>query len=157
MKRILIYALILALLLLVPVRRADVGQLRPVEVVVLYKEEGTVYLETDTLDLGVGENALEALADMKAASAGVIYLDTAEYLLVSEEALEETEALRGVLKKTVKLCQIDGRADLQTTAQYLSVHGGLPTLAQWEKGSKLPVLSCENGRLKIIEKSEKFA
>lgn len=154
MKRILLYVLILALVLLIPVESADVADLRPIEVICIYKEGNTVILETDTGDVGSGTNAIEALADMKQTSPAVIYLDTAEYLLVSENAAGEVDSLREILKDSVKLCMTKDKVALEDAAKYLPVHGDLPQIREWKTGDRLPILSLENGRIKLSEKSE---
>ena len=141
--------LILGAVLLVPVNKVDVAQLRPIEVISIYKEGSTVVLETDTEDIGRGADVLAALQDMKQTSPAVIYLDTAEYLLIAENAVKEAEQLRGVLKEAVQLCMAQERINLQEAAKYLPVHGEFPKLRQWKAGDQLPVIGLENDRIKI--------
>ena len=106
--RIVIYALILAALFFAPVERLDVAKLEPVQAVAIYKENDMVVLETDTEDKGSGKTAEEALQNMKQNTPTVIYLDTAEYLLVAEEAKWDVEALRQYLKPSVKVSAYTG-------------------------------------------------
>lgn len=106
-------------------------------------------LETDTEDIGRGADALSALEDMKQTSPAVIYLDTAEYLLIAKNARNEAEQLRGVLKETVQLCVTQEKIDLQEAAKYLTVHGEFPKLRHWQAGDPLPVIGLENDRIKI--------
>ena len=155
MKRLLLYGLILALVWLVPTERVDVAKLRPVEVIAIYKSGNAVALTTDTEDMGVGMSAAEALENMRDTSPAVIYLDTAEFLLVEDTAVGEVEALRKELKDSVRLCNVSGKVDLKSAAKYLPVHGSLPVLRNWKAGGALPVLRIENDRLKISENSEK--
>ena len=155
MKRLLLYGLILALVWLVPTERADVAKLRPVEVIAIYKKGNTVALTTDTEDVGVGTGATEALENMRSTSPAIIYLDTAEFLLVEDAAAGEVEAIRNELKDSVRLCKVSGKVDLKSAAKYLPVHGALPVLRSWKAGDVLPVLRNENDRLKISKNSEK--
>lgn len=141
--------LILGAVLLVPVERVDVAQLRPIEVISIYKEDGTVILETDTEDIGRGVDALAALEDMKQTSPAVIYLDTAEYLLISQDAAEEAEQLRESLKESVQICVAQQKVNLQQAAKYLPVHGELPELRHWKPGQILPIIWLENERIKM--------
>ncbi len=152
MKRIIIYVLLLAVTLLVPVRKADVARLRPIEVIALHKSGDTVTLLSDTQDRGEGSNVLQALADMKQTSPAIIYLDTAEYLLVGEGAQEEVDALRSVLGGGVRLCSVQDGIDPKEAAAYLPVHGTLPTLRTWQLTEELPLLTEENGQIKLLEK-----
>ena len=149
MKKIVLYILILATLWLVPAERADIAKLRPVAVIALYKENDVIILATDTDDYGTGADVMQALAQMRSTSPAIIYLDTADYLLIEEEAVGEVDALRAELKATVRLCKIAGTVDLKSAAEYLPVHGALPTLCRWKIGESLPILQTENDRLKI--------
>lgn len=153
MKRIVLYCLILAAALLAPVKGNDVGRLCPVQVVLLGTDGQNVYLQTDTQDVGVGEDALRALENLKATTAGIIYLDTARYLLVEEQALDQVEPLRKELKKTVKLCLAEGAVLGEDTASFLKTHGCLPSLKAWEKGMELPLLTTFEKRLIFSKKS----
>ncbi len=149
MKRLILYALILAVIWIVPTERVDVAQLRPVEVIAIYKTGNTVILATDTEDTGEGNSAVEALSNMRKTSPAIIYLDTAAFLLVGDTAAEEAETIRKELKSSVRLCGVSGKVDLNSAAKYLPVHGKLPTLRSWKAGDYLPVLRTENDKLKI--------
>lgn len=132
MRRIL-YVVILGLLFLAPCERMDVAKLLPIEAVAVYMEEGSVVLETDTEDKGRGGNAKEALQNLKDITPAVVYLDTAEYLLVSEEAANCVEELRSFLKPSVKVCVCEASGRVKTAAKYLEVHGNLPKLKDWNR------------------------
>lgn len=149
MKTMIIYALILLAAFAVPVEKADVAQLRPIEVIYICKDADAVVLKTDTDDIGIGHDALSALEDMKLTSPAVIYLDTAEYLLIGDGAQEAAKQLKGVLKNSVQLCETDDNIELKDVAEYLPVHGNLPDFKDWEAGEKLPVLELQNDRIKI--------
>ena len=153
MKRIVIYIITLGLLTLAPVKSADIGTLRPVEVVMVYRQEDTIVLATDTGDAGQGTDALAALENLKATTPGTIYLDTAEYLLLAEGAEDAAEQLKPVLKKSVRVCMADAAVDLKAAAKYLPVHGDLPRLKNWKTGIKLPHLRAAGNRLLLTGKS----
>ena len=155
MKRLILYVLILAVVLLFPAERADVAKLRPVEVLAVYKAGNTVVLATDTEDIGRGPDVRTALENMRQTSPAVIYLDTAEYLLIGENAKNEVQALRGILKASTKLCATTAEVDLKEAAKYLPVHGELPRLREWKAEGVLPVLTTENDRIKLLENNEK--
>lgn len=155
MKRLVLYTLILALVWIIPTDRVDVAKLRPVEVIAVYKQGNTVVLATDTEDMGVGPDAASALENMRQTSPAVIYLDTAEYLLIAENAEKEADVLRSTLKASTKLCLTSGKVKLKDAAQYLPVHGRLPSLRDWNAGESLPILRLEDGRIKISDNSEK--
>lgn len=150
MKKIIIYVLILIAVLLVPVERTDVGKLRPVQSVAIYGVDGVVIIETDTGDRGEGENAVAALEDLKRTTPAVIYLDTAEYLLVNEDMEGAVEHLRAYLKETVELYHYVGTPKLEDVTQYLEIHGNAPVLKEWRRGKELPILDCREERVKIM-------
>jgi len=149
LKRIVLYGIVLAVAMLIPVERADVAQLRPIEVIALYCSGDTVVLETDTGDLGMGQTAAQALAHMRSTTPALIYLDTARYLLVSDGAREQVQQLRQYLKPSVQLCQLENRVDLQQAARYLPVHGSYPALKRWQTQNSLPILTETGGRLTL--------
>lgn len=157
MKRMLLYIGILASVLALPVRPSNAGELLPVQVVAVYEEQGMTVLETDTGNRGTGENAAQALANMKAAALGNIYLDTARYLLIGENGYEEAKDLTGELKGSARVCMLEEPVDLSDAACYLDVHGKLPKLRTWEKGAELPVLSTGEDSFIFLKKVENKA
>lgn len=153
MKRILIYIAVIVALYFAPVKGADIGNLHPVEVVLVYKEADQVVIATDTEDVGKGTDGLSALENLKATTPGTVYLDTAEYLLIGEDAQDVAEQLRGCLKKSVKVCMADKSVKLTDCTKYLSVHGRLPRLKDWETGDNLPYLQVFDERFLLTENS----
>jgi len=140
MKRMILYGLILAAAFLVPVKRLDVAVLEPVQTVWLSKVPGGYRLETDTEDVGVGKTVSQALRDLEESCTGVIYLDTAQNLLVSENAQDAIAALRQYLKKSVRLCQWDGEGKLAEAGRYMNARNLGIRLDQWTQGTELKKL-----------------
>ena len=157
MKRIILYIGILALVIAAPVKPMNIGKLRPVRIVSVYKENGWTVIETDTDDKGIGGTALQALQNMKDTSDGVIYLDTADYLLLTKDTEEAVAELYGNLKPSVRLCMKSGVTDLKKAASYLQTHGELPKLKGWKKGAELPLLSTFGDSLILLKKVENRA
>ena len=151
MKRIIIYVAALALLAFAPVQGAELGKMRPVEVVLASRQGNTLVLSTDTGDVGQGTDVLTALENLKATTPGTIYLDTAEYLLLAEGTEDAVQHLKGVLKKSVRVCMADSTIDLKEAAKFLSVHGELPKLKTWKTGEKLPCLRVVGERFLLTE------
>ena len=127
-----LYGILLTALFFIPLRRINVADLLPVETVAVYMEDEQVVLETDTGHSGAGKTVAEALAALKKNTTHVIYLDTAEYLLVSERALDAVGDLHQCLKGSVKvgICEAKGR--VQEAAKYLDIHQKMPRLRQWK-------------------------
>ena len=133
--RKLLYVLLLVPLFFVPLHRVNVGNLLPVEAVAVYKAGDRVVLETDTDHMGKGRTLQEALADLKENVSAVIYLDTTTYLLISENALDQIESLRKVLKPSVKVSVCNAKGSVKDTVQYLKIHQKLPKLKDFSAPS----------------------
>lgn len=131
--RILLYVVILALLFFAPLEKKDVAKLLPIEAVAVYMEQNEVTLETDTEYKGRGADVASALDNLKENTPAVIYLDTAEYLIISEDALSEIETLKKFLKPNVRVCVADVCGRVKDAAKYLEVHGNLPKIKNWKK------------------------
>ncbi|MBQ8881360.1 MAG: hypothetical protein IJ030_04210 [Oscillospiraceae bacterium] len=129
--RKLLYAVLLIPLFFVPLNRVNVADLLPVEAVAVYMDGEQVVLETDTAHFGKGESLDEALSRLKEDTPAVVYLDTAEYLLVSPDAVEQVESLRLHLKSSVKVCVCRAEGKVQEAVKYLGIHGDLPKLKNW--------------------------
>lgn len=129
--RVILYVLILALLLLAPVERLDVARLEPVQTVAVSIKEDAVLLQTDTENAGRGTDIDSAIENLEQATPGVIYLDTAQYLLVAEDAVACVEVLKQYLHPSVKVSLWDGEGSVQDAAKYLGVRKKLPQLRDW--------------------------
>ena len=129
--RKLLYVLILALLPLAPVQRLDVAKLEPVQTVAVSAENGQVIIQTDTDNKGVGTDVHEALKDLRTNTPGVIYLDTAEYLLVTESAIDLMEQLGGYFHSSVRVSLWDGQGSVEEASKYLSVREAGAKISHW--------------------------
>lgn len=134
--RVILYVLILALLFLAPVERLDVARLEPVQTVAVSVKEDAVLLETDTQNAGRGTDVDSALENLEQTTPGVIYLDTAQYLLVTEDAVAYVEGLRQYLHPCVKVSLWDGEGSVQEAAKYLGVRKDLPELRDWKPSAE---------------------
>ena len=126
--RKLLYGVSLVALLFAPVQRLDVAKLEPVQTVALYMEEKQLVLETDTGNKGKGKDLTEAINDLEEKTPGVIYLDTAQYLLVTEETEALLYSLDGYLRQSIKVSKWDGKSSVKSAAQYLRIREDLHTL-----------------------------
>ena len=139
------YLALLALILAVPVERADVGKLRPVEVIALAEENGTVTVCTDTGDWGEGASLREAMDNLRDTTPGVVYLDTAEYLLLETE-VTAWEDLGEMLKESVRVCAAQRGISLEGSGAYLDIHRPDCKLGDGIAYQKLRLLTEEDGR-----------
>ncbi len=140
MKRwILFAAAAAAAMLLRPSGERDISGLLPVELIYVGSVGGSVRVEADTGDFGVGADLDAALADMKAAASGEIFLETADYLIVTKETSRLLPQLEKFLRPATEVCMGIG-ADAQA-AKFLSAHKPGVTLNDLRSGRQsLPVL-----------------
>lgn len=130
----------------------DVGKLRPVQVVEIRNRNNGVLLRTDTQDLGVGADVIQALQDMKETSPARVFLDTADYLLIEPGAEIWLSQLQAYLRPSCCLCYIAGDVDLSEAGQYLQLHEPKLTLTHYEAGRRnLPELISKEGSMKLVQ------
>lgn len=134
--RILLYIVILALLFLAPVQRLDVAKLEPVQTVAIRIVDGQVVLETDTKNKGQGGTVQAAIDDLEENTPGVIYLDTAQYLLITEDAAAHAEELEKHLRPSVKVSLWDGQGSVEQAAEFLEIRPDLLTLRRWNRAAE---------------------
>lgn len=152
MKKLLIYALLLGGALLIPREHTDLGKLKPVETVFIYIEEEQAVIETDTEDLGRGLDVHSALLNLKETTSGIIYLDTANYLLVGKGAEHLIPQAGEYLKDAVRVCIAQRAVKVTDATEYLSVHKPVCKLRDYKQGTNLEELCAENGRLILKRK-----
>ena len=146
MKRIVIYVAILVAVLVLPTKGMNVAKLQPVQAIAVYREDERWVIKTDTEDVGVGTSVEAAFENLMETTPAVIYLDTADYLLVKDNAMNAIDVLRPKLKNSVVLYRYSGDPDLKEVSKYLSVHGEKTRLKHWNMSVKLPILDCTTER-----------
>ena len=155
MRRWLIYgAVLLAMLLINGENRAgtDIGKLEPARVILVDAAPGAVSLYTDVGQYGSGRDLTGAVEDMKQTASGEVFLDTAEYLLLSPTSLGQLEELSRLLRLSCRVCVAAGVKDLEAAGEYLSIHKPDTTLGDWRKGARqLPVLYSEGERMRLAK------
>ena len=156
MRKGLLYIMLLLGALVVPKERVELGKLRPVETLYVYRQEEQLCLQTDLGDTGIGMNVDAAVADLRESSAGVVFLDTAEYLIVESPEEKLIRELGRYVKQSVRLCEGVDRIDPSEATSYLSAHCPDTKLRDWEKGEKPDVLAIKDGSYSISKNISKF-
>ena len=146
MRRLLIYVLVLAAAAAAPVRRTDLGKLKPVETVYLGTEGNRVVIRTDTEDIGSGSTLESAVRELKDTASGIVYLETADYLLVGPGGERWVTEIGSYLKERVYICRSAQNVDVMKAASYLSVHTPKDKLKDWGDGSAVSKLTMNDGR-----------
>ena len=144
--RTLLYIVILGVLIAVPAERSDVGNLLPVEVILIDKDDQGIKIQTDTGNAGAGDDLEAAYQNLRERAPADIYLDTANYLILSGEAQELAPQLSAYLKAHVKVCIGEGELDVTEVAAYLATHTPDTHLCELNKEAEIQVLTqAENG------------
>ena len=119
--RRLFYIIILALCFLGPAKRLDIAKLEPVEAVAVTVRNGIVHLITDTKSEGKGTTVEAALQSLKENATGIIYLDTARFLLIAENAQDAANQLMAYLRQNIRIAPYRG-TDVKEEAKHLDAH-----------------------------------
>jgi hypothetical protein len=141
--RVLLYIVILVALFFVPLQAVEIANLKPIQAVWLTVKDGEVLLLADTEDRGSGATVDEAFANMKNNSSGIVYLDTAQYLFVSEPAEQEIFAIAPYLKNSVLLCRWDGQGDIREVVKFADSHKIGVKLKHLNNVVKLPEMKLQ--------------
>ena len=151
-RRIVLYMVALSLLLLGG-RGTEIGSLRPVEVVQIYEKSGILFLKTDTGDMGWGLTVNQAVTKLKDTTPGVIYLDTADYLLLGKDTERYLLSMRRYLKNKTRMVYSPEDMDLEAAAGYLRIHCPSETIGSG--GKPMEILSNEGGKIILKKFKEK--
>ena len=149
--RWLLYSVVLGTALMVPLEKNNVGNLQPMEAVYLKLEGEQVVIRTDTGDQGAGETMTDAVKDLHNTAPGIVYMDTADYLIVNENAKGIIEDAAQYLKPSVRMCMTKEDVDLMYAAKYLNAHKPNVKLCDEENYQNIERLSVENNYLKLKE------
>ena len=146
MKRWIFFAAALAAVVLMPARTKDVGELLPLELLSIYKNNNQIHVETDTGEAGVGDT----LEDLKATAPGEVFLETADYLIVTKDTVDLLPQLTEVLRPATEVC-LGINADTQAAA-FLSAHKPGVTLKDCRSsGQALPRLIKTEERYRLVK------
>ncbi len=129
---------------------SDVARLEPVELVRVGVEGGMVTVQTDTGASGSGETVAQAFASLHETASGDIFLDTADYLLVTPQAQPLLEELWAYLRPACRVCLEDGAVEAEAAAAFFGAHEPQRSLMEWRAGMQtLPVLRVRKGRMTL--------
>lgn len=146
MKRWIVAAAALLAFSMLPSPGMELGELHPVSLLLVEVSDKTIQLETDTHQSGQGETLGAALENLEKTTPGTVFLDTAEHLILGENAGYLIPELRELLRPGVTVCMAQGEVDTEKAAEYLDAHTPEATLSESGNGSQLPILYETEGR-----------
>lgn len=153
MRRMIVYLGILAAVLWAGDPGTDIGMLIPVETLFIQKQGETIVIQTDSADTGAGDTMKQAAENLKEKAHGIIYLDTADYLILNGEAEALLPQLQNNRKQEVVLCKADEKIDVQKVTPFLRTHRPQLELSDWRAGMTLPSLEEAEGSFIIKTKT----
>lgn len=132
-RRAALAVLALALLFGRPFRARQTKLLLPVQSVQVEQREGGVYLLTEAGE-STGADFCAAVTALRESAPGVVFLDTAQYLVLCGEAEGAQIASSGLLRPNVQVYRAQGCRDPEALRPWLAAHESGLTLAQlWEE------------------------
>lgn len=140
MKKLLIYLMLFLATVILRSQSADIGKLRPVQLISVYREDDWIVVGTDTGDLGRGFEIRDAIENLKGTTPGVIYLDTADYLVVNRDTENLIQELKEYLKGKVRVCLTEDDIALVDASEYLAAHPPRIRIRDWTPGKALEIL-----------------
>ncbi len=123
---------------------SDIADLEPVQALRISAENGMLLVEADTGHFGEGETLSDAFVDLKNKADRDIFLDTVEFLVLTEDTRDMTSQLLPYLRPACRVCREEGMGDLQEICQYLKIHApGVTLMDLSQPGMPIPVLSTK--------------
>ena len=151
MRKTDIYGIVLLAAMLIPTKSVELGKLRPVELLCVYREGEKIVLQTDTGDVGQGKNIPEAVEDLNHTASGTIRLDTTEYLLIEEGLEKKLHLLETYLKRRTRVALVVGKPDPEIAVTYLNAHQPATRLQGGINDSITEILTVKEGVI-LLEK-----
>lgn len=163
MKKAALWAVIAAGLAwtgLLPLETHDPSELLPAQAVTIWTEDGWVHTQCDNGASGVGKTLDDALTDMERTAEGILFLDTAEHIVLHGGARELTAQTANCkrLRPAAKLYLTGNRMpEAGQAAEFLQAHPGNVTLAEVRAALlgagdvTLPRVVETEGRLRLLE------
>lgn len=112
---------------------------------------GQVRIETDTGAWGAGDSLKSAFLNMKNTASSQVFLDTADYLILTEACEGLLPALTEYLRPSCSLCLERGTSDLEKAGEFLKYHQPEVTIKDYRAGAcRLPTLVTEEGRMELV-------
>lgn len=138
-----------------PFHGNDIATLSPVEVVWLEQMDDGIRLETEGGAVGIGETVSAALENMKQTAPLMIFLDTADFVIIKKGSEGLIAQLHEILRSSCAICVAETMPDLKEAAAYLRVHE--PTVKMKNSDQKvndLPMLLHQKGRMILVEQAD---
>ena len=153
MKKMMLCVALIAIISftgLLPFDGTDVGKLYPVEVLIVTTTPGMITIETADGLYGTGDTVASAIENLKSTSSGIVFMDTANYLLLNNDNEELLDSLYAYVRPACQVFRFDGSGEWKGVAKYLESHSSSVTVLSYRQGKKnLPRLMLSGEGFKI--------
>lgn len=149
MRKMVWYLILIIGALMIPAEKTDIGNMKPVELVQLERNGDRVMIRTDMGAEGQGQDVTEALENLNRMSDGIIYLDTADYLLVDMDAAADVVELAEVLKASTRVCWAEKKIDPEKAAAFLRIHQPQTQFKDWDAENRQEILRTTGEKLAL--------
>lgn len=150
-----LWCAIAALALLIPgwmpFQGTDVADLQPAELIYVYSDGKQLVVQTDAGSMGIGKDPAAAFEDLQNSADASVFLETADYLLLTADTRSLTPELCDYLRPGCGVCLLDGEAELSDITDFLKTHEpGVSLQDDRAEEQTLPVLICREGRMHLV-------
>ena len=155
MKKVILLVAVIALVSstgLLPFDGTDIAKLHPVEVLMVSHIGNALLLQTDSGMSGTGENIEEALLSLRLSTSGNIFLDTANYLLVTQDCKEQIIRLWDYVRPACQVYYYKGEGKYEEIGKYLESHPSQATVLRCvQEEVDIPLLVMEGESVRIVQ------
>ena len=146
----LVFAAVISLMLLPRGQGVQFQKLLPAELVYIERQKDQICVYTDFGGLGKGRTLSDALDDLRETASGEVFLDTVEYILLTEETRKEIPELRNHFRLSSAVMLATGSLEMEGLVQFLSAHRPEVSLKDYLTGMpRLPRIMSSEGRYDI--------
>ena len=131
---------------------SGINELEPVEVVLITETDGNIVIETDTGAKGIGSNLEKAVNNLQSSASGIIFLDTAQYVLVTAKTKCMLVEMMQWIRPAARVCMIRSKPELSEVTEYLGNHPPELQLKDIAAGdTDLQILYIREGRGQLAQ------
>ena len=128
-----------------------IDRMEAVETVLIRQTETGIAVETDTGAQGYGENLTQAIENLHSSSSAIVFLETANYLLLSAGTEELVPQLDMFLRPNTLVCKMAAQTDLLEVTDYLKIHPPGIRLIDLKAGHRVQTLYYRKGRGQLAQ------
>ena len=155
MKKLVLWALVIVVISvadMLPFTGTDVAKLHPIEVLIVQQNNGILSISTDSGITGFGKDVSQAISDLKLVAAGDVFLETANYVLLSPGCEDVIDTLFAYIRPACQIYLFEGEGNWSQVAKYLESHPSKATLLACKRGEPyIPKIIIQEGEFRLAE------